>query len=271
MAKVAILAIHGMGPKDQSTFDEFEEKLKQKLKRMKITTDDYSYRTFKYFEVFRERANRVFELTEDLNWQFIRYFLTHYLGDALAYQREAGGATRINYYDLIHEKLEKEVTAWRAEIGEDVPLVLVAHSLGAYIISNYVWDHQKYDTLNTPFENMETVCSFITMGCNIPILTLAFESDKLYPINIPGQVLEDREVFDWQNYYTTSDPLSMPLKTFYNHKTDDQERTIHKIDDRQVKIGSLLSRWTPFSHAGYWKDKKMTDAVANKIKQIIGS
>jgi len=36
-------------------------------------------------------------------------------------------------------------------------------------------------------------------------------------------------------------------------------------EDRPVDVGSILERWNPLSHLGYWSDGKVADAIADGL------
>ena len=82
------------------------------------------------------------------------------------------------------------------------PLVVLAHSIGGHIMSNYIWDIQKKRPIVEPgankFERMETLAGIITFGCKIPLFTFALKD--IVPITLPGGV-------KWLNYFDPDDVL----------------------------------------------------------------
>ena len=70
--------------------------------------------------------------------------------------------------------------ALRATLGGDAPLVVVAHSLGSVIASDFIWDAQHPERgrgvaaeAGTDFEGMRTLAGLVTLGSNLPLFTLA--------------------------------------------------------------------------------------------------
>jgi len=63
----------------------------------------------------------------------------------------------------------------KAELGhDDKPVIVMAHSMGSVIMSNYIYDRQKKCQPEkygeTKFEQMDTLAGFITFGSPIPSL-----------------------------------------------------------------------------------------------------
>ena len=76
--------------------------------------------------------------------------------------------------------------------------MVIAHSFGTQIISNYIWDPQteanytrKKRGMNpygkSDFERMKTLAGIITFGCNIPLFSLAY--DKIVSMEFPPNAL----------------------------------------------------------------------------------
>lgn len=121
-----------------------------------------------------------------LNWMWLRHFVIDNLGDAVAYQRDPTDPE--NFYSQIHRRIHEKIVELRGRLGHDGLLVIMAHSLGSYIISNYIWDRQKpmkyipesnrpaeEEYRGTPFECMDTLATLITFGSNIAIFSLALD------------------------------------------------------------------------------------------------
>ncbi|NIQ25049.1 MAG: hypothetical protein GTN88_00300, partial [Gammaproteobacteria bacterium] len=89
----------------------------------------------------------------------LRCFVVSALGDASAYRRVDDDAR--STYGRIHTVIRDEIAALRKALSSDsAPLVILAHSLGGHIISNYIWDLQKKNAIVAPgdndFERMRT-------------------------------------------------------------------------------------------------------------------
>ena len=109
---------------------------------------------------------------------------------------------------LIHERVRATLAELRADTDDDTPLVVLAHSFGGQIMSNYIWDLQVgHETAPTAFERMETLCGLVTFGSNIPLFLFAYEPENIHPISYPGTKLPNRmRVMPWWfNYYDKDD------------------------------------------------------------------
>ena len=154
------------------------------------------------------------------------------------------------------------------------PLIVIAHSLGCHIMSNYIWDAQTspnnhvIDPAN-PFENFETLTTIATFGCNIPLFLLS--NERVVPIHFPAANLarvfpgktpqQIAAVTAWTNFYDRDDVLAWPLQPLGHG----YENLVHDV---QVNAGSLLS-WTPASHSGYWTDADVIKPIAATLAKIL--
>ncbi|MSO20407.1 MAG: hypothetical protein EXQ56_08070 [Acidobacteria bacterium] len=129
-----------------------------------------------------------------LDYSRIRRFIITAFGDALAYQRVPGPDEDV--YTQIHVIIRDSLSKLRSSLRQDMPasapdrpIVVIAHSLGCHIISNYIWDHQQSEKSPThgkrrkinklfgknDLERMKTLAGIITFGCNIPLFSLAYK------------------------------------------------------------------------------------------------
>lgn len=271
MVKLVIVAIHGVGNPEPDYYDKFERKLQKSLRKSNIDAQDYIFRGIHYSKIFEKEADKISAMTEKLNWKGLRRFISHYLGYALAYQAGVISASRIDFYKLVHDRIDRELDDLESEegISKDTPILFVAHSLGAYIVSNYIWDKQKLHQNNTKLNEMGSLCGLITIGSNIPILTLGFDYDKLLPITLPGYGIEDNEQIKWINVIDKNDPLSVPMEGFFSDGNENQNRTKEKIVDIEMNVGNLLVQRTPISHTKYWNDSKFIDLLKDRILDLI--
>jgi alpha-beta hydrolase superfamily lysophospholipase len=90
-------------------------------------------------------------------------------------------------YKRINARIRDHLAHLRTSLGDqDKPLIIIAHSLGSVIASNYTWDAQrqnKYSLGANSFERMETLASLVTFESNVPLFTLALSDPK--PIEFP--------------------------------------------------------------------------------------
>jgi hypothetical protein len=283
--RLGVLLIHGMGSQQAGFAGAMIEELKARVRR--AGGDD---RAICFQEVWwapvlaQKQVDLVRDLADgnDLDWMPLRRFVIGSLADAVAYQASYRkiSADQVSVYKLVHGqiaadlgKLRRRLRLGKQKEAPEAPLVIVAHSLGGHMITNYVWDvrHAKSKPKNA-FERLETLCSLITMGCNIPLFTLAFE--ELEPIDFPtpgveaffpaGTAAEElAEVTQWWNFYDPDDVLGYPLRTL----GPAYARVVSR--DVAVDAGGLLRSWNPASHTAYWTDDDVTRPVAKLLARIL--
>ena len=153
----------------------------------------------------------------------------------------------------------------------DCPVVIIAQSLGAQVISSYLWDAQRSRGIWEPqhiaafgiktpnrdaFLKLATTRYLLTTGCNIPLIVSGLE--HVIPIDKPN------DEFRWLNYYDQDDVLGWPLKDMY-----DYEDTSARPEDVVVSVGNLLTSWNPLSHSAYWTSPSFIRAAGSLIKQLL--
>jgi hypothetical protein len=198
-----------------------------------------------------------------MDWQDLRYFVVSWLGDAvnylIGYYKPSQGA-----YSEIHECICSALSDLERLVEPGAPLMVLAHSLGSVIMSNYIWDAQHPDPRNevlpkTPFERTEMLTSLITYGSNIPLFLPP--RDEIDCITFPSPRLPEkyRAIARWINIYDRDDVLGYPLKDIWTntHGT--------RIVDKTVNIGPLLVSATPVSHALYQNDPDFLNMVTEQI------
>ena len=210
-----------------------------------------------------------------LDFEFIRRFVLHNFGDATAYQRdehiESAG-------QLIHQRVSNSVEMLTERLGGPaVPIVVMAHSLGGHIMSNYIWDRQHPSAnppKGQPLAPLPTLAGMITFGCNIPLFALAYRNAK--PIDLPGVAISDPAMVDavrWLNFLDRDDVLGWPLRPLYDKDAGDltpgQRRTLDRLEDHEVSAGGLFTGWNPASHDFYWEDAEFVRHVTEYFKTIL--
>ena len=268
--KLGVLIIHGMGSQKEG----FEQDLVNELiDRVGGDAKDIAWKGVYWQDITEPREREYLKNAEDqvgLDWDTARTFMATAFGDAAAYQFTGTGGT----YGRIHSRIRERMhDLYVDELGSaDVPLVVMAHSLGGHMMSNYIWDMQpnlegqvraQWSKQLSPFERAETLAGFITFGCNIALFSFAY--DKPTPIAFPGSALsvEDRTKAAWMNYFDKDDILGWPLRPL----SPKYAATV--TEDIEINVGSVLSSWNPLSHVGYWTDNDFTVPVAAFLSKFL--
>lgn len=199
----------------------------------------------------------------ELDWTALRRFVVHFLADAVAYQRVPGNVVA-GMYNRIHQRVADRLGDLHDALGkQNLPLLVIAHSLGGHIMSNYIWDQQHEHTErvvgDTAFVRAQTLCGMITFGCNIPLFTLALP--EVLPIAIPRHPPGPRK--PWFNMYDKDDVLGYPLAPL-------SPQYDALVEDRVVGVGGLLTSWNPLSHNAYWTDDDVTVPITQRIIELLG-
>jgi hypothetical protein len=212
----------------------------------------------------------------DLDYRWLRQLVVHFLADAVAYQRVPGESAHPGLYVRIHDLIGLRLRELRSALRvgatpgtPDAPLVVLAHSLGGHIMSNYVWDHQHPEdaraagTESSPFERAETLAGIVTFGCNIPLFALALPA--MIPITFPPSTLSAQlmAAARWLNLYDPDDVLGYPLKPL----SAEYAKTVS--EDRAVNVGGLLTSWNPASHNEYWTDNDVTKPITALLESLL--
>jgi len=267
--KLAVVIIHGMGVEDPRFADGLIAELQRRLEGHGKNATEVAFASVFWADITQASQDAYLERARqenELNFIGLRQFVVGALGDAAAYQRVEDPNNSV--YLAIHERIESvNRELFRTQLGEtSVPLIVMAHSLGGHIMSNYIWDLQHGNVPRkglSAFEKFWTHAGMITFGCNIPLFTFCYK--QIEPITFPSPRLppDIKSLARWYNFFDADDVLGYPLKpvsTSYARVVD---------ADIQVNVGSLLTSWNPASHTEYWTDEAFTKPVAKFLAAFL--
>jgi hypothetical protein len=271
--KLAVAIIHGIGTQPDSRNDEGQHAFAQGLiaglrRRLGVRTADVAFQSLYWASVLDKRQLAYLERLHDqpIRWRWMRRLVTLFLGDASGYRKVSQAYDTT--YEEVHQCLRNGLNALRAKVDADTPLVVLAHSLGGHIFSNFVWDQQRINKTAScpqdPFLALETLAGLVTFGCNIPLFTFAY--DPVVPIRFPGHCLNDpvREQARWLNLYAPADLLGYPLRPLPSYANVVAE-------DRAMPVGRWYQRHTPLSHLEYWDDRHFQRYIASYLEQLLSA
>ena len=262
---IAALIVHGMGDQSPAFADRFMDDVAEAVNDMGYPASKVALFPLYWADITQPRQQAYYSAAEaagPLGQKKIRRFVINAFSDATAYQLVSGEGT----YEKVHARVQLKVRGLYEVVGSrDVPLVVVAHSLGGHILSNYIWDQQnpKSGTVApTAFERFETHAGMVTFGCNIPLF--AFAHDPVLPIEFPGAALppEVSAAARWLNYYDKDDVLGWPLRPVC-------DAYAKLVSDIEMNVGNGGTSWNPLSHSGYWKEDDFVDAVAEYLCKML--
>lgn len=267
---LGVLIVHGMGSQPETFANDLRERLKPRIQALGHDEARIAWESGYWAAELEHKENELWSDMSlgELRWDQLRRFIVSALGDAVAY-RPTGSGHRDVYF-TIHDAIQRRLQSLRRELGnEDKPLVVLAHSLGAHIVSNFAWDARQGHFQGekskqwSAFERMETLITFITFGCNIPILTLAYEGVESIPFPPPELEPALRDAAKWLNFYDMDDVLAYPLKRL----SPSYDGSV--TEDIAINVGGPLQAWNPMSHSGYWSDSDFIDRVASAIGDVL--
>ncbi|MEM9232644.1 MAG: hypothetical protein AAGA69_00215 [Pseudomonadota bacterium] len=275
-AKVAVAVIHGIASQRRkrppvSTELSFSKGLYDRVRRRlgrKVMAQDIAWREIFWADVLEDRQEAYLQrINRSTDFRKTREFIVKGIADAAAFQPRLGEGSA---YAMVTERVRRTFADLNEDTSDDTPLIVLAHSFGGWIISNYVWDLQNGpEQMPTPFQNMCTIRKFITFGTNIPLFTFAYPPEQLEPIKFPGLTLGKPipEEPWWLNYYDRDDVLGFPVAPIapsYQALADRGE-----LQDIQINAGSLFTSWNPLSHEQYWTDRDFVRPVAEELKKLL--
>jgi hypothetical protein len=198
------------------------------------------------------------------------------LGDPIGYLGVAGKASS---YILIHEEVRSSLANLELQIDDDSlgkPVVVLAHSMGSAIISNYIWDQNHPDPNDgykvygqTPFEKLDSLVVFVSYGSTIPLFTL--DIGELMPIEVTANSLplRIREKVAWLNFFGRADVLAYPMSGIWTNRT--QGAAVTDIPVVLSKWYDVRS-WGPFGHQHiYYESSRIVQKeVCGRIADLLG-
>ncbi|MBT4710389.1 MAG: hypothetical protein HOB82_02540 [Alphaproteobacteria bacterium] len=266
MADLGILVIHGTGLKEESFAEPVKKHVNKQVRAMGVRANQLAWKSVFWADILKQSRSEYLSrarLDNDLDFLPLREFIVSAVGDSAAYRPV--DETRDDYdpaadtYARIHSRVREAVASLHETLGgQDKPLVIMAHSLGSHIMSNYIWDmqHGAYaePSPTNRFERLETLRAFITFGCPIPIFT--FSKKNPMPITLPDGAI-------WENYYDPADVLAYPLRAI------NDAFAAAVSHDFPISVGGPLTKWNPLSHDEYWADPDQAEPIAHHIYAIL--
>ena len=265
-AALGVFVVHGIGIAQPNFADAFIAEMQDRLHALGIAANAIQWEPAYWADLLNDRERDLWNTVArdyDLDWVTVRKFFINFFADAIAYQREPG--QHPDMYHHIHQRIHDHLVRLRTALGQqDTPLVIVAHSLGSVIMSNYIWDEQTQQGLGTtPLARMETLAGLVTFGSPMPLFTLALDdviSITFPPPTLPAS-LHGRA--QWLNFFDADDVLGYPLKPL----SPSYARAVSA--DLEINVGHLFTAWNPIAHTAYWMDNDFTQPVAHLLRDLV--
>lgn len=280
--KLAVAVIHGMGKQEKdddagSDVLTFSKDLHRRVRSV-VGGGDFDqaveWREIYWADVLQNRQSDYFDKISGMtDFDSLRQFVMFNLSDAASY-RKMSRTSADQTYGKVHDRIDDVIKELSDAVGPDAPLVIIAHSLGGHVMSNYIYDMQKKISRGrsgapTKMRRMQTVSRFFTFGCNIPVFVFAYPEESVSPIAYPGSGLPESDQTKpwWVNFYDRDDILGFPLAPTSPDYTSLLSR--NELADIEVNSGNILTAWNPMSHNAYWKDEDIYRPIGLKIASLI--
>lgn len=282
-AMVAVAVIHGIASsvrkKPQiSSVRTFSDGLYRGLRRRlggKKMDAAIAWREIFWEDILGERQDAYMAaVAPKVRYDAVRGFFVRSIADAAAFQHKKTALGEMSEGEdaqyLVEARIRATIADLERDTSEGTPLVILAHSFGGTLMSNYIWDAQKgrFD-LPTPFQQMRTVTRLVTFGCNLPLFSFHRPPEDVYPIAYPGDALApgDQKRPWWVNFYDRDDVLGFPLAPIGPRYLELQKSGA--LRDEIIGVGGLLRSWNPLSHNRYWTDRDFLKPVAAMLREHI--
>lgn len=261
----------------------YAENLNKRLaKKVGEKWSNVYFESIYYADIFQDNQNNIFKrikAADDIDWLGLRKFLLFGFSDAAGFERNANQPA--SHYEQVQERILDALDRAYDEAGPHANVVLIAHSLGTHIISNYIWDAQSkapqqgawrlggFEDSPTgsdldKFRRLKTLKVLNFTGSPIPIFVAGISQGKIKAITSRDKGYS----FKWKNYYDPDDPLGWPLKNISTRNTKESYK-YEVNEDNAVNVGNLISNWNPLSHNSYWSDNNVLNPIAEDIKKMI--
>lgn len=264
-AKLGVFIIHGMGDHESS----FAEKLiRQLYDRLGSLQAEVAFESCYWAPILQKHQNLIWsrlQRNKGMNAKWLRKWVVSALGDPVCYMSGYFKPEQPVYTE-IHECMRRSLQTLRGRLGSDdsKPLMIIAHSLGSVIVSNYIWDETHGRSLGqNSFEKTTTLTSLITYGSNIPLFLPPVSPIECISFPSPGLPAALAGVASWKNIFDPDDILGYPLNDIW----DDKHGTT--IQDIDINAGFWPISEMPAAHTKYDSDDDFIDIAYGEIVKII--
>lgn len=279
---VGVIVIHGVGnkgavfPVDTNELTFSKDMARQVRRKLGERGTAVAWREVSWSDILHHRRSAYLDdIRDKTSSDAARDFMMAALSDAAAYRKTADGPSSI--YEQVHSRVEITIRDLEEDIGPNGQILILAHSLGGHVISNYIYDLQQFyartgrGRFSSTLQNMRSVAGLMTFGCTIPVFLFAHRREDIRSIEYPGQDLaEDRQIKTWwQNFYDKQDIMAYPLGSAAPCYT--QMVTARSLRDVPIHMGTPeVKGWDPISHGSYWDDAELITPVVHYINKMFG-
>jgi hypothetical protein len=272
---IGLLIVHGMGDTRPDFYKELTAALQ---KRLGPNWERIAWRAVFYQSELQGNQAAIFrKMRAQIRWEGLRELMLYGFSDAasLEHKKELPGSpyyrTQRRILDALDELFE--------ELGGAAPMAVITQSLGAHVISNYIWDAQQplaafagvwSQPLNDGvapgseqdrLRRLRTLERLLTTGANIPVFVAGHDIIEAIDRAQLGAG------FKWINQFDPDDALGWPLQQLSRGYEA-------LVDDVAVNAGGnslfgLLKSLTPYSHNQYWETRSVLERLAAELAALL--
>ena len=264
MTKHQLLMIHGMGESNsENEYGELEKRIRNKL----YDPERFEFVRVEWQSITHNAEEKIYSVClPNLNFVRkieyvgpVRYFMTFYVGDIIAYSAEPASKNGIR------KKVWSQI---KGPCGTG-PYSILAHSLGSIIAFDYLFklfvkktflwpgsakvsSRKTLDRYTGNFRHMFTFGS--------PIGLFMLRQGKLWLTEEPfGKIINPVPTgHEWLNFYDKQDAVTYPLTDLFALNSANIGAPIRDI---VVDTGDLIAN----SHTDYWFNDDMADQIADVL------
>ena len=189
-------------------------------------------------------------------WQWLRDQVLTTVAQAAGYEDDQG----LGMHEVIHGRVAESLRILEAATDPLTPVIIVAHSLGSIIMSDYIWNKQNPDgkprvVRGGVMERLVNLRGLVTMGSPLSLYASRWPAFGA-PINMAGEPHRA----PWVNLMAKRDVLAWPLKTLNDR--------YHQEVTEDVVLNTTWNwrTWSPLAHISYWTSDRAAATIGDMVK-----
>jgi len=277
MADLVILAAPGMGAVDEGFAEPLFQALKSGL------GDDWSRihaDTILCQGHLQPNLERVFEAMQkrDMDYLRARKFMLYGLAEAASQMTDID--QRGGNYDKTQQAIYQTFERAAKATSDTAPVILLSHSIGCSILSNYLWDAQRptishgiwrdggpkgvhKGSAKDLFLRGKTLAHWYTLGASNPLWTAGLARDQIQAVTSDTRGYN----FRWKNFYHPDDLFGWPLKPL----SPSYNQAVYRDYETRPLADWSAASWGPqlVSHDGYWQSEMVQKNLLEDVKEVL--
>lgn len=266
--RVVVIVSHGIGvqkkaPPFDSKIATYSKSLHDLVESEIERSDaniDLVWREAFWADVYQDHQDAYFKrLKSPMLLYLLHWFAVNKLADAGSYY-PAFGKTQAAY-SKVHSRIAEAVRDAEVSHCENDAILFVGQSLGALVLSNFIYDTRKHLPYYSDWQNLDNFQGFLTVGANLPMFL--FAHDNLHPIQPP--LTKFYRKYWWRNLYADFDMLGLPLRPLGG--VFEEMCANHDLWDRRISLGLPFIHFKGMNaHNGYWTSRKIAREIIDMVK-----